>query len=102
MAVADIRKNRSEDRFGDESHYDAAGRVRYCLKIWSRREDLNTPSAAYDTAALTLSYTGSFLSAYSLERAFTKKVITLWGRSPRRPRWSLSLTLIAPLTVKGT
>jgi hypothetical protein len=25
---------------------------------WSRREDLNTPSADYSSAALTLSYTG--------------------------------------------
>jgi len=33
-----------------------------------------------------LSYTGSFLKAYSLERAFTRKVITLWGRSPSKPR----------------
>ena len=25
---------------------------------WSRREELNAPSAEYDSAALTLSYTG--------------------------------------------
>jgi hypothetical protein len=32
------------------------------LKLgWSRREELNTPSADYDSAALTLSYTGKFL-----------------------------------------
>ena len=28
-------------------------------KNWSRREELNTPSADYDSAALTLSYTGA-------------------------------------------
>lgn len=28
------------------------------IKFWSRREDLNTPSADYNSAALTLSYTG--------------------------------------------
>ena len=55
-----------------------------------------------DATALALSYTGSFLKAYSLERVFTRKVITLWGRNPRRPRWNFSLTLIAPFAVKGT
>lgn len=69
---------------------------------WSRREDLNAPSAVNDTAALALSYTGSCLKLYSLERAFTKSVMTLWGRSPRRPRCNFSLTLIAPFKVKGT
>jgi hypothetical protein len=28
------------------------------IKIWSRREDLNAPSADYNSAALPLSYTG--------------------------------------------
>jgi hypothetical protein len=28
------------------------------FRSWSRREDLNTPSADYNSAALTLSYTG--------------------------------------------
>lgn len=31
---------------------------------WSRREDLNAPSAEYDSAALALSYTG--LGAYNI------------------------------------
>jgi hypothetical protein len=29
------------------------------IKFWSRREELNTPSADYRSAALTLSYTGT-------------------------------------------
>jgi hypothetical protein len=29
------------------------------LEAWSRREELNTPSTDYDSAALTLSYTGA-------------------------------------------
>ena len=29
------------------------------VRLWSRREDLNTPSAEYNSAALTLSYTGT-------------------------------------------
>ncbi len=32
---------------------------------WSRREDLNTPSADYGSAALPLSYTGSRVRAIS-------------------------------------
>jgi hypothetical protein len=32
------------------------------LNEWSRREELNTPSADYRSAALTLSYTGTLLS----------------------------------------
>ena len=30
------------------------------ISCWSRREDLNTPSADYGSDALALSYTGSF------------------------------------------
>jgi hypothetical protein len=30
-------------------------------RIWSRREDLNAPSAEYESAALALSYTGLWL-----------------------------------------
>ena len=33
----------------------------YGKGFWSRREELNTPSTDYDSAALTLSYTGKFL-----------------------------------------
>ena len=37
----------------------AGGRSgRYQTRNWSRREDSNTPSADYDSAALPLSYTG--------------------------------------------
>jgi hypothetical protein len=31
------------------------------LKDWSRREDSNTPPTDWNSAALTLSYTGEFL-----------------------------------------
>ncbi len=68
---------------------------------WSRREDLNPPSAVYDTAALALSYTGSCLKVYSLAARIHQKVITPWGRSPRRPRCSLSLTLTLPSRSMG-
>ena len=56
---------------------------------WSRREDLNPPSAVYDSAALALSYTGSCLKVYSLERAFTKKVITLVGQESEKTAMQL-------------
>src|SRR5579862_7266010 len=32
------------------------------IRIWSRREELNAPSAEYDSAALTLSYTGLLIA----------------------------------------
>lgn len=71
---------------------------------WSRREDLNAPSADYDSAALTLSYTGSFdcLRLYHFARAPTPSAITLWGRIPRSPRWSFSFMHSIPHLVKGT
>jgi hypothetical protein len=40
----------------DSGHKATKGGI---LKNWSRREELNTPSAKYNLAALTLSYTGN-------------------------------------------
>jgi hypothetical protein len=47
------------------------------LVFWSRREELNAPSAEYDSAALTLSYTGSvklFLN-YTIWRARSRRML---------------------------
>ena len=40
------------------SEFGSGGKWPIALWEWSRREDLNAPSADYGSAALTLSYTG--------------------------------------------
>jgi hypothetical protein len=42
----------------DRFHDSGSTLLRESARPWSRREELNTPSADYKSAALTLSYTG--------------------------------------------
>ena len=71
---------------------------------WSRREELNAPSAEYDSAALALSYTGfgRCLKLYHFARTSTPSAITFLGRIPTRPRWSFVLRQNCPQAVSGT
>src|SRR5690349_13475732 len=57
-------------------------------KDWSRREELNAPSAEYNSAALSLSYTGleRALRLYHFERMPTPRAIKRSGRIPTKPR----------------
>lgn len=59
--VSNLRKPKTRSStFLDESRIEVLNEPsgNWSERKWSRREDLNAPSADYNSAALTLSYTG--------------------------------------------
>ena len=100
----------------ERSKYTSDSRQGSLIKCWSRREELNTPFADYDSAALTLSYTGKLKSSNqvvpgrgtALGPFLTNRARQLRNTSLRRfgnkfssPQWTPSLIAALPFIESG-
>ena len=100
----------------ERSKYTSDSRQGSLIKCWSRREELNTPFADYDSAALTLSYTGKLKSSnqvvpgrrtalgpFLINRARQLRNTSLrrFGNKFSSPQWTPSLIAALPFIESG-